>query len=125
MVLCMIVGCSNKSGWHKVSFYRVPTVVKDQGKFMEELTAERRRKWISAISREDLTDKILENDRVCGERFVSGKPASSWDRHTIDWVPTLKLGHSKVKVKNPQAAAGRTGRATTVCLLEFGRVSSQ
>ena len=63
MVLCMIVGCSNKSGRHKVSFYRVPTVVKNQGEFMEELTAERRRKWISAVSREDLTDKILENDK--------------------------------------------------------------
>ena len=112
MVLCMIVGCSNKSGRHKVSFYRVPTVVKNQGEFMEELTAERRRKWISAVSREDLTDKILENDRVCGEHFVSGKPAASWDRHSIDWVPTLKLGHSKVKVKNPQAAAERAGRAT-------------
>ena len=112
MVLCMIVGCSNKSGRHKVSFYRVPTVVKNQGEFMEELTAERRRKWISVVSREDLTDKILENDRVCGEHFVSGKPAASWDRHSIDWVPTLKLGHSKVKVKNPQAAAERAGRAT-------------
>ena len=112
MVLCMIVGCSNKSGRHKVSFYRVPTVVKNQDEFMEELTAERRRKWISAISREDPTDQILENDRVCGELFVSGMPAASWDRHSIDWVPTLKLGHSKVKVENPQAAAERSGRAT-------------
>ena len=34
---------------------------------MKELTAERRRKWISTGSREDLMDKILENDRVCGE----------------------------------------------------------
>ena len=98
---CMTIGCSNKSGRHEVSFYRVPTVVNNQGmqeEFMKELTAERRRKWISAISREDLTDKILENDRVCGERFVSGKPAASWDKHSIDWVPALKLGHSKVLV---------------------------
>ena len=41
---------------------------------MEELTVEHRQKWISEISREDLTDKILENDRVCGEYSVCGKP---------------------------------------------------
>ena len=92
----MIAGCSNKGRRHEVSFYRVPTVVNNQGEFMEELTVGRRRKWISAISGEDLTDKIRENDRVRGERFVPEKPAASWDRHSIDWVPALKLGHSKV-----------------------------
>ena len=100
-VLCVTVGCSNKSGRHKVSFFRVPTVVNNQGmqgEFMEKITAERRRKWISAISREGLTDKILEIDRVCEERFVSGKPAASRDKHSFDWVPAVKLGHSKVLV---------------------------
>ena len=61
MVLCMIVECSNKSGWHKVSFYRVPTVVKNQGDFMEEITADPRQKWISAISRVDLLQVPLED----------------------------------------------------------------
>ena len=91
---------------------RVPTVITDQGEFMEELTAERRRKWISAISRDDLTDKILENDRVCGEHFVSGKKAADWDRHNEDWVPTLKLGHNKIVKKDHQAVADRAERAT-------------
>ena len=48
-----MVGCTNKSGRDKgVGYYRVPKVVTNQGKMMEELTTERRRQWISAISRD-------------------------------------------------------------------------
>ena len=35
---------------------------------------------------------ILESERVCSGHFVSGKPAATWDKHNIDWVPTLILG---------------------------------
>ena len=73
MVLCLMVGCGNKTWKSKckgVKFSRVPSVVKNQGEFWKALTEERRRKWISAISRDDLTEKILENDRVCSEHFV-------------------------------------------------------
>ena len=77
--------------------------------FKEELTAERRRRWISAISREDLTDSILENDRDCSKHFVSEEPAKDWYRFNVDW-PTLSLGHSKhckqqVQVKDPAEQA--------------------
>ena len=57
-----------------IKFYRVPAVITDKGELIEKLTAERRRKWISAISR-DLTEKKLSDDRVCSVHFVSGKPA--------------------------------------------------
>ena len=40
--------------------------------------------WISAISRDDLSQQILMNDRVCGRHFVSGKVAKSWDRFNTD-----------------------------------------
>ena len=86
MVLCLMVGCGNKTGKSEckgVKFSHVPSVVKNQGEFWEALTEERRRKWISAISRDDLTEKILENDRVCSEHFVSGKSAADWDKHNI------------------------------------------
>ena len=58
MVLCFIVGCGNKTGkiqptTEKVTFFRV-----NQGEYMEELTTEQRRRWISAISRQNLTDSI-------------------------------------------------------------------
>lgn len=78
---------------------------------MEELTTERRRRWISAISREDLSDSILANDRVCSKHFVSGEPAKDWDRFNVDWFPTLCLGHSKQQLKDPEEAAARSQRA--------------
>ena len=90
MVLCLMVDCSNRSGRDKVSFNRVPTVITDQGEFMEELTAERRRKWISAISRDDLTDKILENDRVCGgEHSFTSLISRSISHLEFFWVSGL------------------------------------
>ena len=114
MVLCMIVGCANRSG-RDIGVYlaRVPSVVTNQGKEAENLSRERRSRWISAISRDDLTDDILENDRDCGRHFVSGKAAKGWDRFNVDWVPTLCLGHSTKAVgpKNLEKAAERSQRA--------------
>ncbi len=51
MVLCLIVGCGNKTGKEQRSakekrFFRVPRVITHQGEYTEEMTAERRRKWI-------------------------------------------------------------------------------
>ena len=114
MVLCMIVGCANRSGRDKgVYFVRVASVVTNRGKEAENLSREKRSRWVSAISRDDLTDDILENDRVCGGHFVSGKAAKTWDRSNVDWVPTLCLGHSKKEVgsKNLEKAAERSQRA--------------
>ena len=42
-----------------------------------------------------MTEKILENDRVCGIHFKSGKAAYLWDRYNQDWVPSLNMGHDK------------------------------
>lgn len=75
MVLCLIVGCGNRSGRNKgLYFAKVPSIIENQGNEARELSAERRSRWISAISRDDLTDTILENDRVCEKHFVSGRP---------------------------------------------------
>ena len=79
----------------KTSFFRVPTVVINQGKQAEELSKQRRSLWISAISRDNITETILKNDRVCSKHFVSSSPAKPWDRYNIDWVPALNLGHNK------------------------------
>ena len=79
----------------------------NQGKEAENLSRERRSRWISAISRDDLAGDILENDRVLGRNFFSSKAANYWDRFNVDWVPTLCLGHSKKEVgpKNLEKAA--------------------
>ena len=62
---------------------------------MEELTRKRHAGFISAISRADLTEKIMSNDRICSRHFISGKPASPLDENNPDWLPTLNMGHSK------------------------------
>ena len=80
----------------KTSFFRVPKVMKHQGEQIEKLSEGRRRLWITAISRADLTENILENDQVCGEHFVRGVAAKSWDRYSRDWVPSLNIGHKKL-----------------------------
>ena len=57
-------------------FSRVPKIVKNGGEMLEELTIRRRRAWLSAISRDDLTEDKLENERVCSRHFVSGQAAN-------------------------------------------------
>ena len=90
MAFYLIVGRgSNSSPGISVTFSRVPSIVKNQGEEAENLSHERRSRWISAISRADLTEKILENDRVYGRHFFSGKAAAIWDKYKVAWVPTL------------------------------------
>ena len=103
MPMCLIVECSRKSGGARgIRLYRVPAVVTNQGPEVEELSLERRRRRISAISRDDLTEKILNNDRVCDQHFHSRTAAPLCDRHNIDWVPTLNLGHGKLVKRREQ-----------------------
>ncbi|XP_022807135.1 uncharacterized protein LOC111344188 [Stylophora pistillata] len=93
---CLIINCSNdKSKRKDLSFCRVPKIIKNQGEETEILSTERRRRWLSAIRRQDLTDRIIENDRVCGDHFHSGKAAPLWDKFNVDWVPSLNMGHQK------------------------------
>lgn len=73
MVFCMIVACHSRSEQDKdVRFFRVPPIILNQGEDVEERTCERRERWISAISQDDLSEKILNSDRICSRHFVSG-----------------------------------------------------
>ena len=79
-----------------MKFSRVPKIVKNEGEMIEELMTRRRRAWISAISRDDLTDDKLENERVCSRHFVSGQAAKQWDQCTYtcgkgDWFVETKV----------------------------------
>ena len=82
MVMCIIVGCGNKSGKRSqkkesvVKLSRVPKIVLTEGEVLEELTT-RRQAWISAISCDDLTDDNLENERVCSRLFFLAKLPNS------------------------------------------------
>ena len=102
-----------KNEKHKgIGFFRIPSVITTHGREFEDITTERRERWISAISRDDTRTKdVLESERVCGRHFVSGKPAQSWDKHNVDWIPTLNLGKNICKQKYVEAAAERVERA--------------
>ena len=101
MVLCLFVDCHARSGRDRdVSFFRVPVIDKKNGEEAEELSTEHRTKLITAISRDDLTEQILKNDRVCSRHFVSSHPAKPWDKYNVDWVPTLNLRHTKRKAED-------------------------
>jgi len=115
MVLCIVVGCSTKSGKHKdINCFRVPAVISNQGEETEELSRERRNRWISAISRGDVKTKdILQHERVCDRHFVSGRPAAIWDKFNTDWVPTLNLGKTSYREKDHEAATARAERSRT------------
>ena len=67
----MIVGCHNRSERDKdEKVFRVPAIILNQGEDVEERRRERRERWISAISRDDLNEKILNSDRICSRHFV-------------------------------------------------------
>lgn len=90
-------------------FFSIPAIITHQGEQTKELTSERRRRWLSAISRADL-DIHLKKCFVCSQHFTSGVSAPSWDKHNIDWVPTLLLSHSKSNSGSSEAAANRAER---------------
>ena len=72
MVHCTVVGCRKKSGKKHAKFSKIPKVVSNQGEEWEELTRERRNRWISELSRGDTAKKdILESERVCDHHFIS------------------------------------------------------
>ena len=62
MVICAMIGCSNRSdrdGVDGVRFFRLPKVVTDRGEQMLSLTTERQLAWLRAISRDDITKEKL------------------------------------------------------------------
>ena len=85
-------------------------MIKNESESTEALSEERRRLWLVAISRVDLTKKILENDWVCGDQFHSGEAARLWDKHNPDWVSSLNLSHDKLN----QSATKESDTATKV-----------
>ncbi|KAL3831392.1 hypothetical protein ACJMK2_023144 [Sinanodonta woodiana] len=92
---CAIIGCNRTGGKDKVSFFRLPAVITNQGEKTQELSEKRRRLWISRISRSDLQPASYPFIRVCSDHFVNGKPSPLYPEGATDWTPTLNLGHPK------------------------------
>ena len=115
MAFCTVVGCGfrrNKKppeqleyerDWGQtVRFFKVPIILVHQGDETKVLSADRRMKWLAALNKTDLFECSLEKkEAVCSKHFVSGVSAQSWDRHNVDWVPTLFLGHDQNLIAEP------------------------
>ncbi|XP_046847361.1 uncharacterized protein LOC124440976 isoform X2 [Xenia sp. Carnegie-2017] len=94
---CSVFTCSNRANREKdKGYYRIPKGILHKGETLKKLTKRRREKWLSNLS---LSSKGIESPhaRVCGEHFVKGRPSNVYDEHDVDWAPTLKLGHQKLK----------------------------
>ena len=60
MILCVVNGCSKRSGLDKdVSFFRIPKVISYNGRREYELTKKRRAGFLAAISREGLRATLI------------------------------------------------------------------
>ena len=60
MVLCVVLGCHNRSGRDKgVSFFRISAVITHRGPQDLELSKKRRNGFVAAISRENITETII------------------------------------------------------------------
>ena len=95
-ILCCVYSCKNvQKKDSEVSFYSIPSVIKNQGQEIQKLSKERRNQWFSAIHRLDDSWKKTEYWRVCGIHFFSGKPSNLLDKNNPDWVPSLNLGYSR------------------------------
>ena len=71
MVHCIIVDCSSNSRKDlAIGFFRLPSIFDKQGEEAEELSRERREKWIWAISRDDIQWKNVLN--VCEDQQQRG-----------------------------------------------------
>ena len=65
MVLCVIVGCSNRSGRDKgVSSFPIPSIIMHRREKDKDLSMEQRAGFLAAISRAGVMDKILQNDNL-------------------------------------------------------------
>lgn len=70
---CIVVGCGSRADRDKVSFFRIPAVrTSAHYPQIHALSSKRRQKWLGAIKRENLTESILKNERVCSKHFITG-----------------------------------------------------
>lgn len=103
---CAVIGCTSSGGRDKVSFYRLPAIITNQGERTKELSEKRRTLWLSRLSRADISASSYPYIRVCSKHFVSGKPSPLYGESDINWAPSLHLGHDKL-VQTPTPARAR------------------
>ena len=95
-------------------------MVTSQGEEAQKLSEERRSRWISAISRDDPTEEILENDNVCEKHFVSGRAGAginliltgfrhcSWDTKRV-LIERIKKKRRLIEARERTSTGEETG----------------
>jgi len=75
--LCAVYGCGHNSTRESglFRFYRIPSLIQNQGEQTLRLSKERRRTWLNNINRadSDLTEQKSKTTRVCSDHFITGK----------------------------------------------------
>ena len=90
------IACCNGGDKNKnKSFYGLPSAVTHQDTQTRQLSGERLRQWLAAISKRDIKLPNVKHTRVSSVHFISGRPSALYDRTNPDRVPTLSLGHSE------------------------------
>ncbi|XP_021357825.1 THAP domain-containing protein 1-like [Mizuhopecten yessoensis] len=110
---CVVYGCHNRANDStKRGFYGFHAIRLHEDKLTEELSRERRRKWIAVIGRKDFNPST--HSKVCSDHFVGGKPATLFEKTNPDWAPSLKLAGSKsidgFSLKHPRGSPQSTCR---------------
>ena len=112
MVICAVIGCSNRSNKDKEkSFYRLPGVLTNQGRETECLSKKRQGIWLAKIKREDISPEQYYNVRVCSDHFISGVPSKLYNTDSPDWAPSLNLGYEEIAKSCSESTTKRYERA--------------
>jgi len=76
MVFCIILGCGNRSERNTGTYSSIPIPYSNMKANLSESELKnvvvRRRLWLKAIARDDLTETKLKYERVCFRHFVNG-----------------------------------------------------
>ncbi|XP_062565507.1 zinc finger protein 93-like [Armigeres subalbatus] len=89
VIACVVKTCRNHNKNCDLSFYTFPTQRKQGStKELEKLISMRLAMWRKASG---FSRPMNRSVRICGDHFVSGKPAKLEEPGSIDWVPSLHL----------------------------------
>ncbi|KAK4879628.1 hypothetical protein RN001_007774 [Aquatica leii] len=94
---CAVVDCTNNSKreWRK-KYFLIPSERDNRGRIIEQ-RVQRRRAWIQALHREDLTETKIKYIRICSDHFFSGTPATFGDDTNPDYIPHINMGYGTTK----------------------------
>ncbi|XP_070197777.1 uncharacterized protein [Littorina saxatilis] len=116
---CCVVNCTNAShNWkgqkknESLRFFRIPKVKTREGEHVKAVTERRRRAWVAAIRRTNITfEHSSDGFRVCSRHFHKGEPAYEMAETDPDWAPSLHLGHEEIKQTNLGRHERQKGRS--------------